>query len=147
MSDTDVVALETIPLLDLSYGYAVSSGNLAEVVSALDLVYDSLSIASVLDLLDCQRIEIDAVLVPVQTVFMCDEGICKLIRYAENVFAVVAGDDVVAILRIKTLKLLKWRSCKLAHLLEVNHLSDLECVCMCRHWDCQRLDTMLFMIF
>ena len=80
MSDTDVVALETIPLLDLSYGYAVSCGNLAEVVSALDLVYDSLSIASVLDLLDCQRIEIDAVLVPVQAVFMCDEGICKFIR-------------------------------------------------------------------
>ena len=133
MSDTDVVALQAVPLLDLGHGDAVSCGDLAEVVSALDPIYDSLSVASVLDLLDSQRVEVYAVLVSMQTVLMRDEGICKFVRNAENVFAVVAWNDIVAILRVQALKFLKRSSGQFAHLLEVEHLSDLECVSVDRH--------------
>ena len=58
LSDADIVALEIVPSLDLGYGTAMSAGNPAEIVSALDSVDNHLTCTSVLYLLDRYRIEV-----------------------------------------------------------------------------------------
>ena len=85
----------------------MSACDSAKIVTALYTVYDPLSVSSVLDLLDCGRIEEFVVFVSVYRVFIFDEGIGVCVWQPEDIFPAVTWDDIVTVLRVEVLELFK----------------------------------------
>ena len=141
-----VVALEVVPLFDLRYAASVLAGDLAEVVSALDLVDDEFAVAALLDLLDSHRVEVYVCLMLIKAVLELDECVCVVVWQAEDVLSLVARDDFVAVLRIEVLEFLKRCTGEFADLFQVQLLVDAECIHSNRHSHRLRLDAVLLII-
>lgn len=121
-------------------------GDSSEIISALDTIYDTHAVSVLLDLLDGHRVEIYICLVSVKAVLILKEGIGIFIWNAEDVLSVVSWNDLMSILRIKILQVLKRCSGEFAHLFEMKHLIDVECVDMLRGLDSNRTDAVLLII-
>ena len=147
MSYADSIAPQVVPSFDLAYGHPVAHRNLPENISAAHPVDNPLPIATILYLLDSDRIEEFVSLVCVQRVFDIDVIVDIIVRNAQDVLLFISRDDLVPVLRVEVLQFLERNTCQFAYLLEMQHLVYLEGVYCRRHGDFLGFDSVFLVVF